>query len=141
MEPAFQGGLKSVLRSTATARGLLHADAQRRSGRLVFRKAAVFFQYGPECVVGEGERGVAVAAGHGFGGDEGVNNGFFGGLHDRGKERVEVRGRKHLDGAGLAGDDGHGIARGKGDEEIAGAVAGDAAVAREAEGGAFGEAF
>ena len=91
--------------------------------------------------MGEGDDGVVVDAGHGFGGDHGVDDGFFGGLTVARKSGIEFVVRQHFEVADSLGRGGAGIGGGEGDEDVSGAVAGVAAVAAEAERGAAGEAL
>ena len=56
----------------------------------LFCQAVVFFQDLAQAVVGQGDYGVIVDAGHGFGGDHGVDDGLFGGLDGGQKHRVEA---------------------------------------------------
>src|SRR5258705_4334172 len=84
---------------------------------------------------------VVIDAGHGVGGDHGVDDGFFGGLDDGGEDRVEVGVGEHFYFGYIFGDGCAGVGGGEGDKDIAGAVAGDAAEAAEAERGAVSEAL
>jgi hypothetical protein len=92
--------------------------------------------------VGEGDDAVIFDAGHGFGGDHGVDDGFLGGLDGGGEDGLDFVVGEHFqvdDVAGWIGRGGAWIGGGKGNEDVAGTVAGDAAVATEAEGDAAGQ--
>src|SRR6266849_8280617 len=104
-------------------------------------EAVVFFQDGAEFFVVEGGDVVAVNAGHGVGGDHGVDDGFFGGLDYGGEDGVEGAVRNHFYVGYTFGTGCAGVGGGESDEDVAGAVAGDAAEAAEAEGGAVSEAL
>ena len=67
-----------------------------RTPKASLLEAVVFFQDGAELVMGEGGDAVAVNAGHGVGGDYGVDDGFFGGLDYGGENWVEVGIREHF---------------------------------------------
>jgi len=84
---------------------------------------------------------VVVDAFHGFGGDHGVDNGFFGGLNRREEDWVEGVVGEHGELVDALGADGAGVGGGEGEEDVAGAVAGVAAVAAEAERNFAGDAF
>ena len=99
-------------------------------------RAIVFLEDGAEFVVGERDDFVIFDAGHGFGGDHRVDDGFFGGLNSRGEDGLDLIIGKHFQIDDVVGSGGAGIRGGEGDENVAGAVAGDAAVATEAEGDA-----
>jgi hypothetical protein len=91
--------------------------------------------------VREGDDFVIVDAFHGFGGDHGVDDGFFGGL-DGGQENwVERIVGEHGELVQSRGADGAGIGGGEGEKDVAGAVAGVAAIAAEAEGNFLGDAL
>jgi len=122
----MQGGYK---------RGIL------RGRTTLVREAVVFFEDGAELVVGQGLDAVVVDAGHGGGGGHGVDDGFFGGLDDGGEDGFEEIVRKHLDVDHMVRAFHAGIGGGKGDEDVAGTVAGDGADATEAESDAMREAF
>ena len=83
--------------------------------------------------MGEGDYGVAVDAGHGFGGHHGVDYGFFGGLDGGQKEGIEAVVGQHFQVADSLGRGRSWICGGEGYEDIAGTVAGITAVAAEAE--------
>ena len=90
--------------------------------------------------MGKGVDGVVVDAGHGLGGEEGVDDGFFGGL-DRGFEEgadvlVGEHGQLAQFQAGRAGFGG-----GVGDEDVAGVVVAKAADFADADGHAAREAL
>ena len=104
-------------------------------------QAIVFFENFAEFVVRQGDDFVILDAGHGFGGDHGIDHGLFGGLHSRGKDGVQLIVGKHFQVDDVAGSGSAGIGGGEGDEDIAGAVAGDAAVAAEPERNAASEAL
>ena len=91
--------------------------------------------------MGEGDYFVIFDAGHGFGGDHGVDYGFFGGLHGGGEDGLDQIVGQHFELYKVIGGSGAGIGGGEGDEDVAGAVAGDAAVAAETERDAASEAL
>src|SRR5690349_13335232 len=76
---------------------------------------------------------------HGVGGDHGVDDGFFDGLDSSREDRFDQIVGKHLDADDVIGGFGIGISGGESDEDIAGAVARNAAVATETEGNAARE--
>ena len=84
---------------------------------------------------------VILDAGHGFGGDHSVDVGFFGGLDRGGEDGLDLIVVQHFQIDDVVGSGGAGIRGGKGDENIAGAVTGDAAVASEPERNAASEAL
>ena len=94
----------------------------------------------------EGDDFAIVDAFHGFGGDHGVDDGFFGGLNGGEEDGVEGVVGKHGELVSVVGlragwADGAGVGGGEGEEDVAGAIAGVAAVAAEAEGDFFGDAL
>ena len=104
-------------------------------------QAIVFFEDGAKFFVGKRHDFVIFDAGHGFGGDHSVDDGLFGSLDGGGKDGIQgVVGQKfqvdHF--FALLGV---GIGRGESDEDVAGAVAGNAAVATETERDAACETF
>ena len=99
---------------------------------VLFGQAVVFFQDFAQAVVGKGDDGVVIDASHGFGGDHGVDDGFFGGLDGGQEERIEAVVGQHFQVADSLGGGGFGIGGGEGDEDVSGAVAGVAAVAAQA---------
>src|SRR6266404_5958426 len=80
-------------------------------------------------------------AGHSFGGDNGVDDGFFSGLNSGGENGIELVVGQHFQVDDVVGSSGAGIGGGESDEDIAGAIAGNAAVAAEPERDAAREAF
>ena len=72
---------------------------------------------------------VIVDSGHGFGRDHGIDDSFFGGLHRGGKEGFDFFIRQHFQIDDVIGKSSAGIRGGKGNEDVTGAVAGNAAVA------------
>src|SRR5882724_1532707 len=80
-------------------------------------------------------------AGHGFGGDHGVDDGFFGGLHGSGENGIELVVGQHFQVDDAVGGSSAGVGGGEGNEDVAGAVAGNAAVAAKSERDAAREAF
>ena len=89
----------------------------------------------------QGDHCVIVDAGHGFGGDHGVDDRFFGGLDCCQKNWIERIVGEHGELVESFGADSAGIRGGEGDENIAGAVTGIAAVAAQAEGNLSGDAL
>ena len=92
LEAAGRAGVQGFLRLRNCLRGcakdrssLRMTDGERR----YFAEAVVFFQDFAEAVVGQGDDFVVVDAFHGFGGDHGVDYGFFGGLDGREEDWVE----------------------------------------------------
>src|SRR5260370_7717443 len=75
-------------------------DCTRRqfpsTGRALRREAIIFLKHFAEFLVRQRDNFVILDAGHGFGGDHGVDDGFFGGLHARGKEAVQMIVPKHF---------------------------------------------
>src|SRR6267378_8517552 len=108
---------------------------------MLLDKAIVLLQDGPELVMREGRDVVVIDAGHGVGCDYGIDDGFFGGLDYGGEDWVEGTIWEHFQVGYIFGTGGAGVGGGESDEDVAGAVAGDAAEAAEAEGGAVGEAL
>ena len=96
-------------------------------------EAVVLLQDFAEPVVRQGDYGVIVDAGHGFGGDHGVDDGFFGGLDCRQKNGIERIVGEHGELVESLGADGAGIRGGEGDEDVTRAVAGVTSVASQAE--------
>ena len=94
-------------------------------------QAVVFLKDGAEAVVGEGDDFVVFDAGHGFRGNHGVDDGFFGGLNRGGEDDFDSIIGQHFQIDEVVGSGGAGIRRRERDENVAGAVAGDAAVAPE----------
>src|SRR5882724_8178363 len=88
-----------------------------------------------------GERADAMIfdAGHGFGGDHGIDDGFFSSLDGGAENGIEFVVGQHfqVDDVVSSGR----IGGGEGDKNIAGAVAGNAAVAAESERNAASEAL
>src|SRR2546422_71296 len=80
-------------------------------------------------------------AGHGFGGDHGVNDGFFGGLDGGGEDGIELVVGQHFQVDDAVGSGSAGVGGGESDEDVAGTVAGNAAVAAESERNAPRQAF
>src|SRR6266850_5854336 len=80
-------------------------------------------------------------AGHGFGGDHGVDDGFFGSLDGGSENGIDLVVGQHLQVDDAVGGGSAGIGGGEGDEDVAGAVAGNAAVAAESQRNAAREAF
>src|ERR1700730_8417456 len=70
-------------------------------------------------------------AGHSFGGDHGVDDGFFGGLDSGTKNGIELVVGQHFQVNDMVGSSSARISRRKSDKNIAGAIAGNAAVAAE----------
>src|SRR5882672_484573 len=79
-------------------------------------------------------------AGHGFGSDHGVDDGFFGGLDGGGENGIDFVVGQHLQVDHVVCSGSARIGGGEGDKNIAGAVAGNAAVAAESERNATSEA-
>ena len=101
----------------------------------------VLLQDFAQAVVGKSDYRLAVDAGHGFRSYERIDDGFLGGLNCGEEDGIQfVVGQQGnlMDAGGLARA---GIGGGEGDEDVSGAIAGKAAVAAEAEGGAAGQAF
>src|SRR6267378_2704442 len=96
-----------------------------------WREAVVFFENFAEFVVRQGDDFVIFDAGHGFGGDHGVDHGLFGGLDGGGEDGLDLIVGKHFQIDDMVGSGPAGIGRGEGDENVAGAVAGNTAVAAE----------
>ena len=84
--------------------------------------------------------GVIVDASHGARGNHCVNDSFFGGLHGGFKKRVHFVIGKHGHGLGLGLKICMWVCGRECYEDIARAVAGDAAIAPQAQGDAFGDA-
>src|SRR6266436_9112414 len=80
-------------------------------------------------------------AGHGFGGDHGVDDGFFGGVDGSAENGIEPVVGQHFQVDDVVGGGSAGIGSGEGDEDVAGAVAGNAAVAAKTKRNAPREAF
>ncbi len=97
-------------------------------------EAVVPAQHGLQRCVRQGDDPVALEAGHVLGRDHCIDHGFLGRLHGRLEQRIELSVRQHLHRHRLICRSGFGIGRREGDEYIAGAVAGDAAVAAQAQG-------
>lgn len=89
----------------------------------------------------EGLYGAVVDAGHGFGSDHGVDDGFFDRLDSGLEERVHMIVGHHRHLGWLLRKTSAGIRRGEGDEDVAGAVSRNAAEPAEAKSDAPREAF
>ena len=84
-----------VMRERTPANGPRRAASEPRSARTAdggspcaslisqtsFRQAVVLLKHLTQAVVRQGDHGVVVDAGHGFGGDHGVDDGLFGSLN------------------------------------------------------------
>src|ERR1700674_3640216 len=90
-----------------------------------------------------GERADAMIfdAGHGFGGDHGVDDGFFGGLDGGGKDGFDLVVGQHLQVDHMVGSGGAGVGGGEGDKDVTGAVAGNAPVTAQSKKNAARHAF
>src|SRR5947209_9273836 len=95
-------------------------------------EAVVLFQDGAEALVRESDDAMILDAGHRLGRNHGVDDRLLGGLHGRGKEGLDAIVRQHRQLHEAVRSGRAGIGRRKGDENVAGTVAGDAAIAAEA---------
>ena len=87
--------------------------------------------------MGQGDHAMAVAADHGFGRDEGIDDGFFSGQDGGGHERADVLvGKSFNSGQTAFRIRRFGIGRGKCQKHIPGAIPGDAAGAGNPQGDA-----
>src|SRR4029077_298168 len=84
-------------------------------------------------VAREREALVSLDAGHGFRGDHGIDHGFFRSLNGRREDSFKQVVGKHFDVDEVIGGGGPGVGGRESDENIAGAVARNAAVAAEPE--------
>ena len=91
--------------------------------------------------MGQGYDLVIVDALHGFGCDHGIDHGFFGGLHRGEKNRVEGIIRQHGELVQAFGAYRPWIGSREGEEDVAGSVAGVAAIAAKAQGNLLGDAL
>ena len=108
---------------------------------MLLDEPVVFLEDGAELVVGQSDHFVIFDAGHGFGRDHGVDDSFFGGIRDGSEDGVHAIVWKHGELNGSVGLGGAGIGGGEGDENVPGAVAGDAAVTAQAKRNAASEAL
>src|SRR6266404_6398542 len=106
-----------------------------------WREAVVFLENFAEFLVRQGDNFVIFHAGHGFGGDHGIYHGLLGGLDGGGEDGLDLIVGQHLEIDDVIRARGTGIGGGKGDENVTGTIAGDAAVAAEAERNAASEAL
>ena len=104
-------------------------------------QAVVFFQDCAKFVVGQRDNFVVIDAGHGFGGDHGVDDGFFRGLDGGGEDGLDLVVGQHFQVDDVVSSSSARIGSGEGDEDVAGAIAGNAAIAAESERNAAREAF
>src|SRR6266403_6181246 len=96
-------------------------------------QAVVFLKDGAELVVGERADAMIFNAGHGFGGDHGIDDCFFSGLHSGAKNGIELVVGQHFQVDHMVGGGSAGIGSGERDKNVAGAVARNAAGAAESE--------
>src|SRR5438067_13888878 len=100
---------------------------------MLLMEEIVFFEYGAEFVVRQGFYAVVLDTRHGFGGYHRIDDRFFDGFDCTFENWVESFVGEHLYGGETFGFGGTRVGRGEGDENIAGTVAGDTAIAAESQ--------
>src|SRR5215468_3863374 len=108
------------------------AGTSLRFKRVSRVQAVVFLEDGSEFFVVDGDEAAIVVTSHGFGGDHGVDDGFFDCLDGRCENRIHLFVGQHFESNDTSGHVGTGVCSRECDKNVAGTVCRNAAVTANA---------